>query len=275
MTAVRIPVDALSLECEPKDEATAQVIASACNEALRLAKASWGIDPPSDCRLYVMTSWRGFIFQSAPWPWRVMLALNYPLWSGRARRTWPYSAGWTQHYGRRIAIGIKPPRLLETSDKSVGVHMFVEEKDPVAKIRHLTCHELIHAASAHLHLPDWLNEGLAAASVDRFMGKPTIREDSLGLLQRTQPKGVPPSYRAMSRLRGETLAYHAIRGYWIVRFLEDTQPGFLRGLLSTRQAPAAIERLVAEHLGLQPHGLWREIDDLVIRHFEDRGRPTP
>ncbi len=271
MTVVRIPVDTLRLECEPEDEATAQGIAAACREALRLAKASWGLDPPSDCRLYVMTSWRGFVFQSAPWPWRVMLALNYPLWSGRARRTWPYSAAWTQRYGKRVVIGIKPPRLLETSDKSVGVHMFVEEKDPVAKIRHLTCHELIHAASAHLHLPAWLNEGLAAASVDRFMGKPTIREDSLGLLQRTQPKGAPPSYRAMSRLQGETLAYHAVRGYWIVRLLEETCPGVLRELLSVRRTDKELERRVALALHVAPERFWTEIDEVLVGHFTPAG----
>ena len=275
MTTVRVSVGRLSVECEPEDEATAHVMAEACNEALRLAKASWGLGPPADCRLYVMTSWRGFIFQSAPWPWRVMLALNYPLWSGRARRTWPYSAGWTQHYGRQIAIGIKPPLLLETSDKSVGVHMFVEEKDPVAKIRHLTCHELIHAASAHLHLPAWLNEGLAAASVDRFMGKPTIREDSLGLLQRTQPKSAPPSYRAMSRLQGETLAYHAVRGYWIVRLLEETCPGVLRELLSVRRTAKEIERRVADGLLIPPERLWTEIDQVLVDYFNRHGPSAP
>jgi hypothetical protein len=167
------------------------------------------------------------------------------------------------------AIGIKPPRLLETSDRSVGMHMYVQEKDAVAKVRHLTRHELIHAAFAHLRLPTWLNEGLAAA-VDRFMGKPTIREDSLCLLERTQLKGTPPSYRALSRLRGETLAYHAVRGYWIVRFLEETHPGFLRRLLAKRQVLAAIERQIAEKLGLQPESLWREIDGVVSRHFRQK-----
>jgi hypothetical protein len=270
MTIIQVPLGALRIEFEPEDEAIAKLMAEACRAALRVAKESWGLDPPSDCRLYVMTSWRQFIFRSAPWPWKVMLALNYPLWSGRARRTWPYSAGWTQRYGRRIAIGIKPPRLLEASDKSVGVHMYVEEKDPVAKVRHLTCHELIHAASAHLRLPAWLNEGLAAVTVDRFMGKATIRKDSLGLLERTRPKGAPPPYRTLSRMQGETLAYHAVRGYWIVRLLEDTHPGFLRTLLAERPTPAGIERLIAEKLGLQSDYLWREIDDAVNRHFRQK-----
>ncbi|MBM3122772.1 MAG: hypothetical protein FJZ97_11415 [Chloroflexi bacterium] len=204
-----------------------------------------------------------------------MLALSYPLWSGRVQRMWPISAGWTQHYGRRIAIGLKPPRLLDLSDKSVGIHMFVEEPDPVAKVRHLTCHELTHAASARLRLPAWLNEGLAAATVDRFMGKATIREDSLGLLERMQPKAPPPSYRSLPRFRGEALAYHAVRGYWIVRLLEETHPGFVRSLLTSRQSPARIERQVAAQLELEPARLWAEIDARVRAHFRERGQLRP
>ena len=263
----RLQVGRLSLEFAPEDGSTAGVMAEACNEALRLAKASRGLDPPADCRLYVMTSWHNFVFRSAAWPWKVVLALYYPLWSGRVRRMWPISAGWTQRYGRRTAIGIKPPRLLDVSDKSVGVHMYVEEMDPVAKVRHLACHELTHAASAHLRLPAWLNEGLAAVSVDRFMGKPTIRDDSLGLLQRIQPKTAPPAYRSMMRFQAETLAYHAVRGYWIVRLLEESHLGFVRSLLTSRQSAAWIERQVAEQLSVEPSRLWQEIDDRVTAHF--------
>ena len=177
------------------------------------------------------------------------------------------TALWTPNRHRHQASAA----CLETSDKSVGVHMFVEEKDPVAKIRHLTCHELIHAASAHLLLPAWLNEGLAAASVDRFMGEPTIRQDFLGLLQRTQPKGAPPSYRAMSRLQGETLAYHAVRGYWIVRLLEETSSGLLRELLSVRRTAKELERRVALALHVAPERFWTEIDELLVGHFTPAG----
>ena len=267
----QLQLDRLRIEFAPEDRSTAEVMAEACGEALRLAEASWGLGPPSDCRLYVMTSWREFIFRSAPWPWKVALALSYPLWSGRVRRMWPISAGWTQRYGRRTAIGIKPPRLLDVSDKSVGVHMFVEEKDPIVKIRHLACHELTHAASAHLRLPAWLNEGLATVTVDRFLGKVTIREDSLGLLERMQPKASPPSYRALPRFRGETLAYHAVRGYWIVRLLEEAHPGFVRSLLISRQSAAWIERQVAAQLGLEPAALWAGIDDRVHAHISKQG----
>ncbi len=275
MPMVRILIGKLSVSCMPEDESTARVIADACGDALQLAKASWGLDAPPECRVHVMTTWRRFVFQSAPWPWKIMLALSYPLWSERVRRTWPMSAGWAQHYGRRIAIGIKPPRLLEVSDKSIGRRVFVEEADPIAKIRHLTCHELVHAASAHLALPAWLNEGLAALSVDRFMGTQTIRTDSLDLLQDTRPKAAPPSYRAMTRSRGETLAYHVVRGYWLVRYIEETNPGFLRSLLAARHSHQAIECAVAEQLGRPPDELWPVVDDIVVRHFKQSGLGSP
>jgi hypothetical protein len=40
-------------------------------------------------------------------------------------------------------IGIKPPRLLEVSDKSIGVLMFIEEKDVKIKLSHPGIRSLI------------------------------------------------------------------------------------------------------------------------------------
>ncbi|MDY7040861.1 MAG: hypothetical protein SVX38_08350, partial [Chloroflexota bacterium] len=114
----------VTLVFDPGEQETADLIGDACAKAVRLIQENWELEPPEDCRIYVMTSWLGFIFQSAPWHWRILLAATIPLWCFRARRTWPYSAAWTQRYGRRVAIGVKPPRLLEQSDKSIGVSMF-------------------------------------------------------------------------------------------------------------------------------------------------------
>lgn len=134
----------------PEDQQTAQVIESACEKAIQLANDRWGLPAPEDCRIYIMTSWWEFVFHSAPWPWRLLLVNSIPFWVGRVRRTWPYSAAWTQRYGSRVAIGVKPPRLLEHSDAGTSLRIFVEEKDAEIKIQHVTCHELVHACSAHL-----------------------------------------------------------------------------------------------------------------------------
>lgn len=259
---------------DPAEPDTVTWISETCAEALPFIHKQWGLAAPEDCRLYVMTSWWGFIFRSAPWPWRIWLAATLPIWAWRARRTWPYSAAWTQRYGRRVAIGVKPPRLLDHSDRSIGLRVFEAEPETRLKIRHLVCHELTHACSAHLKLPMWLNEGLAAVTVDRFLGKRTIRADSLALVKAFQPKTAPPTYRQLSRLSGPAIAYHTARNYWITHYLEAQHPGLVRRLLAAPRDARTLEAEIAGALGLEVGQLWSRVDDLVAAHFEKALAPT-
>ena len=252
------------------EQDTANLISGVCDKAIGLVRESWGLESPKKCCIYVMTSWLGFIFQSAPWSWRILLGATMPFWCFRARRTWPYSAAWTQRYGRRVAIGVKPPRLSEQGDRSIGLRMFVEEKDAKVNVQHVTCHELVHACSAHLLLPMWLNEGIATITVDRFMERPMIRSDTLEFVRSYLPKATPPTYRQLSRMDREAIAYHGIRGYWLVRYLEEKHPGFLRHMFSLRQDSKIIERRMITELSMKPESFWSEIDDLVVNHFEKK-----
>ncbi len=252
---------------DSREQETADLIAAACEKAIWLAHELWGLEPPEDCRVYVMTSWFRFFFQSAPWAWRILLGATIPFWSFRARRTWPYSAAWTQRYGRRVAIGVKPPRLLEQSDRTAGVRMFVEEKDMRVNVQHVTCHELVHACSAHLKLPMWLNEGIATVTADRFLGRPTIRWETLAFMKGYTPKAPPPTYRELSLMGTEAIAYHGMRGYWLVRYLEDKRPGLLRQLLSSGGDAQRMEREIAAQLGMETGRFWSEIDERMVSHF--------
>ena len=246
---------------------TAEVIRDAASRALAVIKDSWGLVTPQDCRIYIMTSWLGFFFQSAPWGWRILLAITFPLWCFRAQRTWPYSGAWTQRYGRKIAIGIKPPRLLEKSDKSIGKLLFVEEKDTKTKVQHLTCHELTHACSANLRLPAWLNEGLAAVTVDRYLEKRTIRMDTFELLRSFKPYGSPATYAILSRSDPQAIAYQSALGYWLVQYLEDVRPGYLNHLLTLPPNPRMIDTTIAAELGIEPVGFWSKIPDMIVAHY--------
>ncbi len=252
---------------ERSDAATADLIGAACREALLLIHKSWGLSAPQNCRIYVMTSWAGFIFQSAPWSWRILLAMTLPFWALRVRRAWPISAAWTLRYGKRVAIGVKPPRLLEQSDRRFGARMFVEEKDMPINIRRVICHELTHACAAHLHLPAWLNEGIAALTVDRLAGQRTILIETLDLIRDHQPKAPPPNYRALARMKGEDFVYHAVRGYWITGLVEDRCPGFLKRKFSQVWPANSIELEIAVELGMRSESFWQEIDAAVVDHF--------
>lgn len=258
----------LMLVYAPGEEETAGLIHSACDQAIKLIRETWGLDPPDDCRIYVMTSWLGFIARSAPWPWKVLLGVTFPFWSFRARRTWRYSAAWTQRYGSRIAIGVKPPRLIESSQKSSGISLFVEEKDSRVKVQHVTCHELVHACSASLALPMWLNEGIAAVTVDRFLGKQTLRQESLAMVRDFLPKAIPPTYRSLSRMGLEAIAYHAARAYWLVRYLEEEHPGLLTKMFSLPINSKTIEREIVAASGMEPGSFWMQIDAVIANYFD-------
>jgi hypothetical protein len=263
-----ISVDGLTLFFEANERDAAELIRRAAERSVRLIQECWGLEPPDDCRVYVLTSWLRFVFQSAPWPWRILLAVSLPLWQSRVRRVWRVAGGWMQDYGRRQAVGVKPPRLIELADRSMGDRLFVREDDVSQKVQHITCHELTHAFTARLKLPMWLNEGLAMVTVDRFFGKPTIQAETIEMLGGPSHQASPRRYGGVRAEERDAMLYHVARGYWITRYLEDTQPGLLRGLLSERVSHQALEDKVATALGKSRQEFWRDIDAILVSFFK-------
>jgi len=109
-------------------------------------------------------------------------------------------------------------------------------------------------------------------TVDRFLEKQTIRTDTLELVRSYLPKGRPPTYRELSHLSGKAIACHAVRGYWLVRYLEEKRPGFLKRIFSSGQVAQTIEEEIAMELGEKPDSLWGKIDDMIVAHFTIQGR---
>lgn len=269
LTVERMKLDRLTLFFDPSERQAAELIAGACTQSVRLILESWGLDVPDDCRIYVMTSWLHFMFHAAPWPWRIWMGLTLPLWAGRARKMWPVAGGFHQPYGRRRAIGVKPPRLMVQTEHMIGERLFVpaENQDLERKARHAACHELVHACTAHLGLPMWLNEGLAMLTVDRFAGEPTVRQDTLQTLARAPSSSAPMSYQRLRVEDRDAVLYHAARGYWLTRYLAEVHPDVLRQLLVRHLDRPAIQRLVAQGIGLDPETFWEAIDRVLIENW--------
>ena len=266
-------VGGMSLFFEAEEREAAQWIGAACEQSERLIHRLWGLPTPVDCRVYVMTSPLRFVFHSAPWLWRAWLALFLPLWYPRARQTWRFAGGWAQAYGRRYTVGVKPPRLLTQSDRSIGQRIFVPVTDPGEKVRHVICHELTHAFSAHLKLPVWLNEGLAMVTVDQFVGRPTVQPRTLSLLQDAPGRAGTRSYRRARVTDPEAIIHCYVQGYWLTRYLFDTQPDFLESLLARRYAHQALQDRVAEACAIDRQAFWAESDRVVVSHFRHEAAP--
>lgn len=254
----------LALYFDAEEAATANLIGHACARSLELIDALWGLEPPAECRVYVMASWLGFLFHAAPWPWRIYLALTLPLRYVRIQSVWRMAGGWALRYGQRHAIGIKPPRLLREVDAGLRERIFVR-REAGDWVRHNTCHELVHACSDHLRLPAWLHEGLAMVTVDLFAGAPTVKAETLDTLA-----GELPAPRTSDP---EGLVYLAVRGYWVTRYLAEAHPALLRQQLAQRQHPGALEGALAAGLGLAPELFRRQIDGIAQSYFE--GALTP
>ena len=264
-------IDGLTLYFEAEERQAAELIGRACAQSVGLIHDLWVLDMPDDCHVYVMTSWLPFLFHSAPWPWRFWIALTLPLRYARMEKLWALAGGWAQRYGRRQTIGLKPPRLLATIDAGPrsGKRIFVERQVD-EWVAHNTCHELVHAATAHLQLPSWLHEGLAMVTVDLLAGRPTVRAETLERLAGREAAARPQAGNSRPGVDEEGLIYLAVRGYWLTRYLADTRPELLRALLGQRQPHEALEARLAAELGMDRDEFWARIDGLVTAHFQEQ-----
>jgi len=263
----RATVDGLTVYFDADEREAAGLIGRASAKSAQLIRRLWGLETPRDCRVYVMTSWFRFLFHSAPaylWP---VLVLLMPFWIGRVRQLWRVAGGWAQRWGTRRAVGVKPPRLMEIADTSIGSRIFVKTENIEEKVENVTCHELVHAFSGHLKLPMWLNEGLAMVTVDYFLDKQTVRDDTLDLVEQWTGEKDPARYRKMRITNPDAIVYHYARGYWLTRYLEETRPELLEELLKRRLGHRKLERRVAAAVGMKPSEFWRSIDGTVVTHF--------
>jgi hypothetical protein len=262
-----VSVDGITLLYDAAERPAAQIVGEACERTIPILRDHWGLQTPSNCRLYVMTSWVGFMFQTASWPRRIWLAFSFPLWALRARATWRYAGGWNVPYRQGPAVGVKPGRLLLKADRTVGDRIFIRAQDINQEVRRNTCHELTHAFTGHLRLPIWLHEGLAMVTVDMFVGRPTVQEQSLEALLRPVPDPSLDRSHGRPRQDVDSLVQHVVRGYWMTRYIEDTKPGLLRGLLSQPRSDTALESEIASSYGLERDEFWSHIDDMMAAHF--------
>jgi hypothetical protein len=257
----------LALYFDAEEGAAAELIGSACARSLDLIRELWELEAPAECRVYVMTSWLRFLFHSAPWSWRIFLAVTLPLRYARIQKVWEMAGGWALRYGQRRVIGIKPPRLLREVDAGLRERIFVR-READEWVQHNTCHELVHACSDHLRLPTWLHEGLAMVTVDRFAGKPTVKAETLDTLAGQSRRSRPQEGYGGFSSDPDSLLYLAVRGYWITRYLAEAQPALLRGQLARRQSHDALEGTLAAGMEMDREGFWSRIDSIVLSQFE-------
>lgn len=253
----------------PGEEAAAHLIAEACDRSLLLARDRWGLAPPADCRVYVATDWRAFLFLSAPRYWKPFLVLYYPLYAWRMAAMWPMAGGLTLAFGQRKAVAIKPPHMLETSDTTIGQQIYISNPNVNEKVQTITCHEMVHTCTQHLRLPAWLNEGLATLAMEHYLGRPVVRPDTL---ERAELFSGRP--RLVMRPSGEKgrqpMLEIYIFGYWLTRYMEDTRPDLLKVLLTRHRRTAEMENMAAAAFGMSRQDFWKQIGGKIRLFYGEK-----
>lgn len=253
---MRETAGSIDVQYQPEDKDFAVRLLAAAEDCLERIEGKYHLRRPRRVRLVVLTSWFRFPFQTAPAYLQPSVVLFMPFWAFRSKRIWPWVGGWQQSYpGGTAAIGIKPPRLIERSDHSLGEQLFKRLDDPWQKSISLLAHELAHACSHHLRLPAWLNEGLAMAAADHVLEVDTVLPHSRDLInaERLSPKRIRQA--VLGRDHEALLALYA-SGYWLVRWLETSKPELLVDLLSSKHRPKLVQSMLEDALGCQTGELW-------------------
>lgn len=263
-----ISVSGLTIYYDEQEREAAELVRAACEKSAALIQESWGLEPPGDCHVYVMTSWLRFPFRAAPLGWKVLLVLSLPLWALRYRRLWPHVGGYEQQFGDRHVVGVKPPRLIQAGQRGIGEQIFVPEADVGEKVQSVVCHELAHAFVSDLKPPNWLKEGLAMLTVDRYFEKPSVRQETLEVLERFAGRVRPRRNDGLQTGDQEAMVYQYVQGYWITRYIEETQPGLLKRLLGERREGVSLESEIAAAYNMETSAFWEGIDERVVAYFQ-------
>ena len=251
------------------EEQAAEELRQASEECAALIQSTWGLQKPEDLHIYLMTSLNQFVFNAAPPLRRVIAGITWPFWFTQWHRVWPHAGGWVQEFGKRVAVGIKPARMIAESDSALGALVFISEPDKALKYRQVVCHELTHAYSSHLNLPDWLYEGLSMLTADRLSGKQTVKNSSLVLLGGTAGEEDNETAQVTAKAKiPKAMIYIYVRGYWLTRYVAEQREALLKSLLTQRTTPEKVNAKIAAAEGWTVDEFWREINKRLVGYFE-------
>ena len=106
-------------------------------------------------------------------------------------------------------------------------------------------------------------------TVDRLVERPTIKNETIAALHRSP--GNTSGARKLNLRDPDAVVYLYVRGYWLTRYIEETRPGLLKGLLTRRYSHNELEGKIAAAYGVERQRFWREMDGTVAAHFEPTG----
>ena len=256
-------IDQISFYYPVDEQHDAEILRTAITRITETLSSRYNLKTPADCRVILMTDWHMFLAEGAPPLMKIFLPVIEALQGKRFEATWKVAGGWNQRMGNRVVAGIKPGRLIESSDKRLGKVIFKPYESIDEKVYSITCHELTHAFTDHLRLPSWLHEGLAMVSTDHALGKETIQRETLELLKDSDIGRI--TRYSLNDEKALILLY--VRAYWLTLWLEKEEPELLQSWLKKKLRPSLIDQQLAKKLNVYLTNLWSMMDRFLYDYF--------
>ena len=300
----------LSIHCEVEDLEFARFIEQPCLASAAFCQSQLSMPSPTEIQVHVMTSLQSFL-RNSTWlhPMRVifmyilviallavsLLIIPRVIWERlhsafllvlyvlalirlllsfwATHRSWSASPGYTSRYSYRLVIGIKPPRLLELGNNEISQRIFISSQPIEQRVYGTCCHEMAHAFTMHKRQPTWFREGVAMVTSDQFVGKTTIRSDTLEVLASSLDKKL--RFHPIAQRPEDSVLLFA-RGYWRTRYLLEAQPGLYQFLLHSSLKPRQFEMHIANAFQMDAKTFWKEnrIDRLLLQYYQGQ-HPCP
>ena len=108
-------------------------------------------------------------------------------------------------------------------------------------------------------------------TVDRYFEKPMVRNEAVEVIEHWSHKTSSRGAEALRVSDQDATVYQYVRGYWLTRYIEETQPGLLSGLLSQPHRHNELENKIAKAYGRVQEEFWSEIDSILVSHFKQEG----
>ena len=247
----------------PEEKSDAVIIRKAISTTIEVLNQRYGLQPPDNCRVILMTGWQMFLDNASPGLMKLTLPLIKMLQGKRFEATWKLAGGWNQKMGRHVVAGVKPGRLIQLADRRVGEKIFIPSDSIDEKVFSITSHELTHAFSDHLRLPSWLNEGLAMLTAGHTLEKETVRNDTLEFLKNSRIGRIT----RLNLANEDAIVLLYVRAYWLTRWLEQEKSNLLQSWLKRPLRPGRIDQQLASEFKMSTTGFWNSIDHFLFDYF--------
>ena len=172
-------------------------------------------------RVYFTDSMLSVMLHTTTFAKKMIMLLFLPIWYRKAKKYWNYSKGWLMKNNTLNSVVLKTSDGLE-STVNVEKGLYKEEyvcKDNKEEQRRVFLHQYIQVLLSDITKPEWLEEGLSYYTMEKYYGSQFLKSETLEMVQDMPESSI------------EDIIYSGIKGYWMVKYIEEEYPNMIIELL--------------------------------------------